>query len=304
MEPIDLLPFNKTVQFDTTLTPEFLVRTGTLPDESLINCCLQACFKKFVGDSVDNKKKTISLTKEILKRKYLQSSIFVDFHASFVSSLKKLINDFYSYMSTKNNDDITDELKELLFLLFKENDASLIDLYVLICKIVPLQGGIDRIIKNCCKNWSCESNRDDLKNILLKEVKKFLNYNEIFENIDIEKANYIKVNVILLFDSLLITLFKFEPELDYTATIVNKPLLDTFQNYFKTNIIFIDTLDHSPFMLNNYNEELKSILILSHNNKKHFEIIGKLLEKNRIQREFTFNDSFFHRIHQMITEKK
>ena len=54
-----------------------------------------------------------------------------------------------------------------------------------------------------------------------------------------------------------------------------------------------------PFILNEVSEELKSVIILSFD-MKHFEVIGKLLENNRIQREFTLNDSI---LHQMLPAK-
>jgi hypothetical protein len=306
MEPIELLPVNKTVQYETTITPEFLVRTGTIPEifDSLVNCFLQGCSKKFVADTLENKKKTISLTRELIKRKYFQSSTFIDFHNLFLDKLYKLISDFYSYMSTKNEDNISEDLKDLLFILFKEPDPLLIDLYMLICKIIPLNsGGVDRIIKNCSKLWNHESNKDELRDIFLSEVNKFVNYNEIFENIPIEKANYIKENVNILFNSIMMSIFNSIVSPDFTLKTINAELLDTMKHYFKSNVIFIDTVVNLPFLINDYDDELKSLLVLSHD-MKHFEIIGKLLEKNRIQREFTFNDNFFYKIHQMITIKK
>jgi hypothetical protein len=72
--------------------------------------------------------------------------------------------------------------------------------------------------------------------------------------------------------------------------------------YFKSNIIFIDSNLNLPFMLTELSDELKSVIILSFD-MKHFEVIGKLLENNRIQREFTINDSIFLKIQQMLPTK-
>ena len=52
--------------------------------------------------------------------------------------------------------------------------------------------------------------------------------------------------------------------------------------------------------LNELTDELKTVFILSFD-MKHFEVIGKLLQNNRIQREFTVNDSIFLKIQQMVT---
>jgi len=305
MEPIEQLPFNKTVQYDNATISgiDCLVRTGTLPNtfDSLLNCLLQACSKKFVADSTENKTKSLNVTKNNIQRKYLQSSIFMDFHNQFLQSFHKLISDFYLYLSSKDDNEIDDNLKHLLFHIFKNNDQSLIDLYILICDIIPLNNsGIERIFKNCSKIWSCESNTDDLKNIFLKEVKKFLNYNEIFENIPVEKANYIKVNSIIMFDLMLQTIFTHLPSPDFSVSNINSNLLNTLKQYFKCNIIFVDSNLNLPFILNELTDELKTVFILSFD-MKHFEVIGKLLQNNRIQREFTVNDSIFLKIQQMVT---
>lgn len=305
MEQLELLPFNKTVQFDNNFSADCLVRTGTFPNtlDSLLNCLLQACSKKFVADSTENKTKSVTQTKSNIMRKYLQSSIFSDFHNQFLQSFKKLITDFYSYLSSKDDNEIDDNLKHLLFHIFKDNDQSLIDLYILICEIIPLHnGGIERIFKNCSKIWNYESNKEDLKNIFLKEVKKFLNYNEIFENITVEKANYIKVNAILMFDLMLQTIFNNIQSPDFIVTEINVHMLNTIKLYFKSNIIFIDSNLNLPLILNEVSEELKSVIILSFD-MKHFEVIGKLLENNRIQREFTLNDSILLKIQQMLPVK-
>jgi hypothetical protein len=220
MEQLEQLPFNKTVQFDNTISTDCLVRTGTFSTtfDSLLNCLLQACSKKFVADSTENKTKSLDQTKNIILRKYLQSPIFVDFHNQFIETFHKLITDFYSYLSSADDNEIDDNLKHFLFHIFKDNDQSLIDLYMLICDIIPLNGGIDRIFKNCSKIWNYESNKEELKNIFLKEVKKFLNYNEIFENITVEKANYIKVNSIMMFDLMLQTIFISIQSPDFNVT--------------------------------------------------------------------------------------
>lgn len=303
---LDFLPFKKTFTFKTDILPSSnLVRTGTFNKNinennsffSLYNSIVHACSKKFVieTDESINTKDIIDFQQQVLT-KFYKSKKFTDFYDNIAEQLISLSYDFYNFFTDpdfiiSNNN----KLKSLLNTLLtsdKDDDKSKIELYQIILEIIPIDSLQNKIIRSWRKKIISSNtiiSIEQMKFLFMKELKRYLNFfDDLFDKInDKERINYIKIHIGLLFDHLFDIVVN-----DSQISIPNFSIqsIDDIISHItilqKTNIFFIDSVTHKISLYTNYYPEYKSIIILSFDNNKHFEIIGKKLENNRIIREF------------------
>lgn len=299
LQDSDFIPFKKTYNFKTSLFPGTkLVRTGTkqITDNNLFsfyNAVIHACSKKFLLEQDETLNiKEISEFELSVSNKFYKSKKFTNLYDDIANELKLLARNFYSFLKNPNEFDIeNDYLKSLLSLLqFDDDNKSRFDVFQIIVDIAPIDSIENKIIRNWRKKIVLSNyvSLEHMKFSLLKEVKKYLYYfDDFFDSInDKERVNYIKINIGLLFDNMFdvviqnsnISLPKFSIE-SLTDVI---SIVSSLQ---KCNIFFIDSSLNKISLLTNFSSENKSILLLSFENK-HFEVIGKLLPDEKIQREF------------------
>lgn len=286
------LPFNKTCIFKPTIDSgkTTLVRTGTMKETegdgviSFFNSCVHACSDNF-----------IYLSSEKEKFKHINSvkaSVIEDIQSGSFGFVKEtifyLLRDFYYYLVSEEikNDNVKEVIDKL------END---IEFYKLLVEIIPFDAGFIKIMKNTNKKFS-KYFPDSYKKTFKKETYKFLDYQDIFDSIGKERTDFIISKVSILIDIIFSVVDKtYEvPNLDF----ISDDLIMATSKYFKCNIFFIDVESNEPFMFNT-DEQTKSIVLLSFK-RKHFEIVGKLLENNRIQRDFSLKEDFIVNLYRKI----
>jgi hypothetical protein len=269
MSDFNNLPFNKTCVFNSPIEGnETLVRTGTINNDifSIFNSLLYACSKKFIINvEEDEKIKQIHDFKDYIFDMYSKSDKFKTFNKNFNDFVYNKLEQIYGF------------LNKLLI------DEDSIELYELITELIPLTG-FKKIYNIISKKWTNNS-IENYRDILLKETIKYVSYNDIFDEISKEKGDFIKKNILILLDIILSIAKKnfTQPEL---PSSVNTDLINFLSDKFEYDIYFIDSKTRKPFIFKDQNIlNIKSIIILSFDNNK-FEIVGKLLKNNKIQREF------------------
>ena len=290
MPNFESLPFNRVAVFDT---PVFVgstaVRTGTIDDSllSFFTSILYACSKKFILTSDPKERiKQVNNFKDYIFDKIRQNKDFSTFNESFSDNAFSMIKHFYNFIENDENENIskqdTNDLKKIVVNLI-DNDEKF-ELYQLIIELIPVSG-FAKIFNNSLRKWSGNFVIKDFETLIMKESMKYLKYKDILDQIDIEKVNFIKKNVLNFIHEIIETSRKhfIEPKL---PTSVEPVVINTISNYFDCDIYFIDSVTRLPFISENYKiSNLKSIIILSFNNKQ-YEIVGKKLKNNVVQREF------------------
>lgn len=299
---IETVPFKKTYTFKTSFFQgSKLVRTGTkhISDNSLFsfyNAVIHACSKKFLIEQDESMNmKDITEFEQNVITKFFKSKKYTNLYDKISQELNLLSKNLYSFFKDPDFNIAEDQeikLKSLLTLLLTndEENKSKIEVFQIIMEIVPIDSIENKIIRNWRKKIALSNNvsLDQMKFLYMKEVKKYLYFfDDLFDRInDKERVSYIKINIGLLFDNMFdvvmqdskISLPKFSIEsIDDIIFIVS--------NLQKCNVFFIDSLSHKISLLTNFSQEYKSILLLSFQDK-HFEVIGKLLPDERVQREF------------------
>ena len=292
MPNFESLPFNRVAVFDT---PVFVgstaVRTGTIDDPllSFFTSILYACSKKFILTSDPKDRiKQVNNFKDYIFDKIHQSKDFATFNKNFSDSAFNMIKHFYNFIEN-DEDNIkniskqdTNDLKKIIVNLI-DNDEKF-ELYQLITELIPISS-FAKIFNNSLRKWSENFIIKNFETLLMKESMKYLKYKDVLDQIDIDKVNFIKKNVLNFLHEIIDTLKKhfIEPKL---PTTVEPVVINTISNYFDCDIYFIDSMSRLPFISENYNiSNLKSIIILSFDNKQ-YEIVGKKLKNNVVQREF------------------
>lgn len=287
MQNFNYLPLNKTVVFESKIdTVNDLCRTGTIntnPIDSFINSVLYAFSKKFIltRDECD-KINQINELKSFIFSKIEESDSFTHFRDNVSSKFIEYLDIIYSYIESLNYDNgdqflIPDEINDIIN---KINDNS--ELYNIINEMISFDN-FQKILKRLKKKWS-DYKINTFREIILSEIMTFINYEDLLENVDESKSEFIK-NSITYFIELIINKINI-PE-PYIPSFLSLDILNIVSNHFKCDIYFIDSSTRLPIVLfNDYktNDNI-SIILLSFDNN-HFETIGKLNSNKRIQRQF------------------
>lgn len=284
MSDFNNLPFNKTCVFNSPIEgTETLVRTGTINNDilSMFNSILYACSKKFIMNVDENEKiKQIHDFKDYIFDMYSETDKFKLFNKNFNDFVYNKLEQIYGFLK-QETEEVDKDVKFILNKLLIDEDS--IELHELITELIPLSG-FKKIYNIILKKWANNS-IEEYRNILLKETVKYVSYNDIFDEISKDKGDFIKKNILIMLDIILgIAKNNFkQPEI---PNVVNSELINFLSDKFEYDIYFIDSKTRKPFIFKDQNIlNIKSIIILSFDNNK-FEIVGKLLKNNKIQREF------------------
>jgi hypothetical protein len=298
---IEFVPFKKTYTFKTSFFQgSKLVRTGTkdMGDNSFFsfyNAVVHACSKKFVVEQDESlNMKDIAEFEESVVGKFFKSKKFTNLYDKITEELNFLAKNLYSFFKEPDFI-ITDDnknLKSLLSLLLNSNDdKSRIEVFQIIMEIAPLDSIENKIIRNWRKKIGLSNNvsLQHMKFLFMKEVKKYLYFfDDLFDRInDKDRVNYIKINIGLLFDNMFDVVIQQDSKISLPKFCIESlaDIIFIVSNLQKCNVFFIDSLSHKISLMTSFSPEYKSILLLSFHHK-HFEVVGKLLPDERVQREF------------------
>lgn len=308
----NILPMNKSEIFSCSIEGmNTLTRTGTITtnnnEESILlsfyNSVLLACSHKFRTETVEERKNAIIEFAKIMSKRYKNGSKSLNqlniFFARFHTSIKKFAN-----FLVHDDNSIDEYFEELIYSLLinedsnKNNTAYNIELYKIIFKIISPSVGFEKIINFAKKRWleqeTYNSSLDDLAKLIMKETIRFFKYQDISDKIDDDKQEVIKNKIISLINGVFNFIIHDENDEEIQYLLPKKldvELLNLVSRHFKTRIFFIDYLNKEPFKFENYeiHVNIKSVFLLSFNHI-HYEIIGKKLNNEFIQREFLPTD--------------
>jgi hypothetical protein len=297
----NILQINKTCIFTPIVeSSRQVVRTGTTDESavmSFFNSCIHACHDKFIFITSNKEKlKCVHQIKNNIFETLVEKNKSYDLIKEFIFYL---IRDFYISLvsGTMNDNKNVRRLYEDLGL----NNESNLAVYNLITEIIPFDTGFFKIMKNTNKKLPKYS-MDSYIKTFKKETLKFLEYQDIFDGIDTDRINHITNKILRLIDSV-IEIIDSEYNIPVQNDFVSDEIINATSEYFNCNIFFIDVNKKEPFVSPNFEiKDRKSIVLLSFNHK-HYEIVGKLLENNRIQRDFLFQDDFIVNINNFINKR-
>ena len=294
------LIFNKTIVFNTPIECDNvpLVRTGGIesnenePLFSLINCLLHANIKKY-GSMKDEERKTkIQKIKQDVYEKIKNGDVKKNIE-SFLNNFKENLTNFNIYLNSNHyyaTEFASEVNKSLNEKLLRNGNIEQINLYKLLYEIVTIDS-FKKILKNTELKWGDECCILSFKKIFLKEMLRFLSYQDFFDDLEKSKTDFITKTLILMVNTIVDISFsnvKIAGKDNFITNDLDVTKINILSEYFDCNIIFVDSEDRIPFLIGNQHDvsDKKKYTVVFSFEQKHFEIIGKLLQDDRIQRNF------------------
>jgi len=294
---MNYLIFNKTCVIDTPIEGNnSMVRSGGTsfnendPFVSFTNALLHSTMKKY-GSVVETERMTkIQKLKDDVYKKIKNGEKFKQKLSSFLEIVKETLSHFYKYLSSNDFEDIESN-KKFIDRLLNEGEQEKIQLFKLLSEIITLED-FNKIFKMTEKKWISNDTSCifDYNKIIQKETVRFLMYQEFFEDVDKKKSDFFVTNIISMINELVKISFEkvVSDEKNFLSNCITKEKIDILSNYMDLNIVFLDYQTRQPFFLGtdtNLNNNKKTVIIFSFD-LKHFEIVGKHLPDDRIQRNF------------------
>ena len=294
------LIFNKTIVFNTPIECDNvpLVRTGGIesnenePLFSLINCLLHANIKKY-GSLKDEERKTkIQKIKQDVYEKIKNGDVKKNIE-SFLNNFKENLTNFNIYLNSNHyyaTEFASEVNKSLNEKLLRNGNIQQIDLYKLLYEIVTIDS-FKKILKNTELKWGDECCILSFKKIFLKEMLRFLSYQDFFDDLEKSKTDFITKTLMTMVNTIIDISFSnvaANGKENFITNDLDFSKINILSEYFDCNIIFVDSEDRIPFLIGNQNDvsDKKKYTLVFSFEQKHFEIIGKLLPDDRIQRNF------------------
>jgi hypothetical protein len=309
---LKMLPVNKTVVFWSPIEGEdVLVRTGTIAEGScFFHALLFAYSKEYVSMDIPGRMKFVKRLRASMAGKINHESwegIGGGLIAKipFQENVNDILLNFYRFL---NEDKVHGKAaKNVIKKLIGEEDEDDLEVYRLIAELIPLEKGFEqKILPNAYSN-SQDGKIEDCCKEIISETNTYLKSIEELKSVSNEKVIYIKKVV-----KKLLTVILKEAEnsayknyvkgLKNVSEDVDSYTIGLISERFKRDIYFLDGKTRAPYNNSSTADNLKKrkSMIVLWVGKNHYEIVGRLLPGNRIQREFDHNDPLIEKLYNFL----
>lgn len=306
------LPVNKTVVFWTPIEGEdVMVRTGTIAEGScLFHAALHSYSKDYVSMDRRGRMEFVHRLRASLAGK-VDREIWEDMGGGLIAKIpfqenvNNILVNFYRFL---NNDSEArgSSTRRVIKKLVGENESEL-ELYKLVKELIPIDTGFEqKILPNAYKKTE-DSKISDCCVKIIDETILFLNNREEIKSISNKKAKYIRDITIKFIKEVLeeaeVSAFKnYVSGLRNVSVNVDTYTIGLISDRFNRDIYFIDGRNRMPYNNTSTTENLKGrkSMILLWINENHYEIVGRLLPGNRIQREFSHDDPIIKKLYTFL----
>lgn len=305
---LKILPVNKTVVFNSPVEgqEDVLVRTGTISEGScFFHSILHGTSREYVSlKKKDRLKLVLKLKASMIGKVNIDTWEDVDggdiiAKSSFKELLHLTVQNFSKYLDN-NKLDISGRATRKAIKLLVTNDEEY-EVYKILFTIIPIEKIIS-IIDSTFEEYPQLKIKDISTKIVENILIVFKNNPEI-QNVNSSKKDYLSN----LFEILLKVICKethkeafkmYKNGLENTKDTLNSYSVNFIKSRLNINLYFIDGKSRLPIHMeySKNNGENKKTLILICINNKHYEIVGRLLPGNRIQREFDSDDPLIEKI--------
>jgi len=310
------IPVNKTVVFWSPIEGEdVLVRTGTMKEgNSFFHAILHACSKEYTNMDKSDRKKFVkrlraSMVGKIDKESWEEIGGGIIAKIPFQENVINILVNFYLFLDNDSKAKGSSTKRVITNLV--GGDVQKLELYNIITELIPIKSGFENILSSVYKKTE-DGNISECCDAIIEETLVYLKNKEEIKSISKEKSKYIQSIV----SNFLKTVLKeaedsaFKQYINGLQTItedVDNCTVDFIADRFKRDIYFLDTKKRMPYnpviSAKNLQRRSKSIIILCVG-KNHYEIVGRLLPGNSIQREFDHDDDLINKMFTFLVEPK
>ena len=310
LTPLKTITVNKSVALRTPIEgdDETIVRTGTIKDiNSFYHAVLHGYMKTYGAMTTQERKKAVkSLRASLAGKMNRETWESVDngkiAKIPFQDNITDIIVNIYRFFSN-DPDAKGKDTKKVLQRLSKDSDSRL-QFYTLITELIPLKTIVEVTLPQAYSKAEGKT-ITDTKEIIIDTVIESMNEQKDFKELDEERVKYFNKIMIELLTEVVIRAEKsayrtFVRGLQSINEEVDEITIGMLSEHIKRDIYFLDGRTRLPLNQNMYEniKYRKSIVILNIDN--HYEVIGRLLPGNHIQREFLHDDHLIKRLHTIL----
>lgn len=309
---LKMLPVNKSVVFYSPMEGEdVLVRTGTIGEGScLFHALLHAYSKDYATMGRKGRMKFVmrlraSMAGGVDRESWEEMGEGVISKVPYQENVLDILSNLYKFLEGKGRvrGRSTRRVLKKLFKDAKEPD----ELYKLIVDLLPFKK-----LSNECLPQAYDRTQDErirqCSEAVQEDVIAYLKTRKELGSISKEKVEYImgKVNNMLhtvLLEAENSAFRSYVKGLERVSEDVDSYTIDFISERFNRDVYFLDGTSRLPYNTcptTNNLKNRKSMIVLWVG-RNHYEIVGRLLPGNRIQREFPPDDILISRIRTLIT---
>jgi hypothetical protein len=300
---------NKTVVFRTPFEgDDVLVRTGCSPEiSSFFQCVLHSCSNSM------KEKQRIKLVRRfqesLASKKDRQSWEKIDDGFLAKTAVKEKITDIIlnCYRFFKNDSKARGNATHRVIKNLVGEDEKLFERYKLIPDLIPLIEGFEEKIISNAYDESKGLKISILNEKIIKNTNSYIKKKKEVKSLSKHKSQRIcelvsKFVTEVLKEAEEEAFKSFVASSDNSSDDIDSSTISTISNQFNCDIYIISKKNRMPYLSPQSIENLKgrkSIMILCIN-KDQYEILGKLLPGNSIQREFDHSDPLIRKLHTFL----
>lgn len=307
-------PVNKTVVFWSPIEgDDVLVRTGTIGEGS---CCyhalLHAYSKEYASMDRHGRMKFVSrlragMASAVDRESWEDMGNGLISKIPFQENVNNILVNFYRFLGNDKNARGRSTRRVIKNLVGE--DASELELYSIVTELIPFDTGFEQIILPEAYSNSEDGKIAECCDAIIEATLKFLNKNEEFKSIPVEKSTYIS-NTVRKFLTIILKEAEDSAYKNYVTGLQNVSeevdgyTIGLISERFKRDIYFLDSKTRMPYNNASTTENLKnrkSIIVLWIGGN-HYEIVGRLLPGNRIQREFQPDDPLITKFYTFLVK--
>jgi hypothetical protein len=308
---LKILPVNKTVVFNSPIEgDDVLVRTGIITEgHSYFHAILHGYSKDYV---YMNKKDRINFVRKLRasmvgridKESWEEMGGGIIAKVPFQEMLSKVLFNFEKFLNDKEQKIKGRATRKTVKILIT-NDEEL-EVYKIIISLVPISKIIDTILSKAYNKGEDKLIKDNI-NLIIEEGQNYFNNLEEIKLINKEKREYLR-NVFSIFLKVICneaykeTFKEYVKGLENTKEDIDTYSIDFISERFDRNIYFMNDSNRLPtnnLFVENTIKNRKSIILICVS-KKHYEVVGRLLPGNKIQREFDYDDPLIKKINMFL----
>ena len=301
LAPLTILPPNKTVVFYSPIEGrDVLVRTGVLNDpESFVHALLHAHSAEYVKENEDGRcdlveKMMKNLNQHLQGRKWDDFSSSISIQVPFQDNVKDLLVDFYRVIQKSRSPKASKSVCKNI--LKRSND---LDTFQIICEIVSLEQ-VKNALSNAFSSFG-DSKISVYRNLVLENLHNLAlsSFKNLQPELDLKRVSFCLNKFNLLINEVLTTAEKTVQKnnnTDIKNLTVDSATVEAFSERLNRDIYFLDSHTRLPYCPVQVEPKKRKSIILIWLGGSHYEVVGKLLDENRIQREFYNEDPLIKRI--------
>jgi hypothetical protein len=304
----------------SNITPEFVYTLGIEDDhsyavEGLIveNCffhsLLHAYSKNYVNMNNKERMKFVhslrsNMASNIDKENWETLGNGLIAKIPFQENVHEILINFYKFI-TQDSPNIQPYTKNIIKKLIVDKDDKAIKLYKLITEIIPVSKFEQNILPDAYTECEDGLIKQCKESIIVKSAEFVI---DTLKNKDVEKKRikYITEEVVK-FIHIVVEEAELSAYKSYTLSLqnvseeVDSYTIGLISDKFDRDIYFLDSRSRMPYMTaDTQNIKGRKSLIVMWIQENHYEIVGRLLPGNRIQREFNINDNLIQKLNAFV----